>query len=85
MSDNVEVRMKITFSNGTEENYSFPRQSNDEYQVAKHIKEAMSEKFLAIELENKLQLIPFHNVVSIEVTPPPVKLPAHCLKGVKLI
>ena len=85
MSEQIEVRMKIRFMGGTEENYSFPRQIVDEYQIAKALKEALSEKFLSIELENKLQLIPFHNVMSVEVSPPPLKLPANCIKGAKLI
>ena len=41
--------------------------------------------FLMMELDNKVQFIPFNNVLSIEVSPPPVKLPGNSIKGVSLV
>jgi len=57
----------------------------DELQIVKKLQDALEAKFLMIELENKLQAIPFSNVLSIEVSPPPVKLPANCIAGAKLV
>lgn len=81
MSDDVKVRMKVKFVDGSEENYTFPRQSTDEFQVAKYMKEALGAQFVCVELEEKLQLLPVNNILSIEVTPPPVKLPSHTIRG----
>ena len=85
MGDKTIVRMKVKFVNGDEENYEFRRQVEDEFQVVDKIQEAMNAKFLMIELQNKVQVIPFHNILSIEFSPPPVKLPDNCIKGVSLV
>lgn len=85
MSDKTTVRMTVKYINGDEEHYQFKRQITDEIQINIKLQEALESKFLMIELENKMQFIPFNNIASIEVSPPPAKLPHNCIVGAKLV
>ena len=85
MSAKTNVRMKVKYINGDEEHYKFQRQITDEIQINIKLQEALDSKFLMIELENKMQFIPFNNVASIEVSPAPVKLPPNCIVGASLV
>ena len=85
MSNEVIVRMTIKFVNGSEENYEFPRQIVDEAIIAKKIQEALESNHLVIDLKSKVQVIPIHNIISIEITPPPVKLPPNAIKEASLV
>ena len=40
---------------------------------------------LAIETEDRLVLIPLHNVRSIEVTPPPADLPRYAVRNARVL
>ena len=85
MSDKVIVRMTVKFTNGSEENYEFPRQIVDESIIVKKIQEALEAKHLIIDLKGKVQIFPIHNILSIEITPPPVKLPPNAIKEASLV
>jgi len=85
MSDEVIVRMTIKFINSSEENYQFSRQKVDESTITKKIQEALESKYLIIDLKNKVQVIPIHNILSIEITPPPLKLPSNTLNEAILV
>jgi hypothetical protein len=85
MSDEVIVRMTVKFINGSEENYEFPRQIVDEAILAKKIQEALESQHLIIDLESKVQVIPIHNILSIEITPPPLKLPPNAIREAILV
>ena len=85
MTDKTTVRMTVKYTNGQEENYEFNRQVTDEFQIGKKLQEALESQSLMIELENKIQVIPFNNVMSAEVSPPPIKLPSNCIVGAKLV
>ena len=88
MSDDVLVRMTVKFVNGKEEHYVFPRQvteKEDEHIIIKKINEALDAKHLIMDLGSKIQIIPIHNILSIDITPPPVKLPKNCIRGAELV
>lgn len=85
MSDEVIVQMTIKFINGGQENYEFPRQVIDESIITKKIQEALDSKHLIIDLGSKVQVFPIHNILSIEIKPPPVKLPLNAIKEAKLV
>lgn len=85
MSDEVIVRMTVKFINGSEENYEFPRQIVDESIIVKKIQEALDSKHLIIDLKSKVQVFPIHNILSIEITPPPLKLPANAIREATLV
>ena len=85
MNEEVIVRMTIKFINGNEEHYEFPRQIVDEVIIGKKIQEALDAKHLIIDLKTKVQVIPIHNILSIEITPPPLKLPPNAVKEATLV
>jgi hypothetical protein len=85
MSDEVIVRMTVKFIDGSKENYEFPRQKIDESIITKKIQEALESKYLIIDLKSKVQVIPIHNILSIEVTPPPLQLPSNTIKEASLV
>jgi hypothetical protein len=85
MNDEITVQMKVKFINGSEENYAFPGQNVEESTIARKIQEALESKHLIIHLKSKVQFIPIHNILSIEITPPPVKLPPNTIKEVNLV
>ena len=85
MSDEVIVRMTVKFIDGSQENYEFPRQIIDESLLAQKIQDALDAKHLIIDLESKVQITPIHNILSIEITPPPMKLPPNAIKEARLV
>jgi hypothetical protein len=85
MNDEITVQMKVKLIDGSEENYEFPRQNVEESTIVKKIQEALESKHLIIDLKSKVQIIPIHNILSIEITPPPVKLPPNTIKEASLV
>ena len=85
MNEEVIVRMTVKLVNGSEENYEFPRQIVDESLLAKKIQDALEAQHLIIDLESKVQIIPIHNILFIEVSPPPKKLPPYTIKEARLV
>ena len=85
MNEEVIVRMTVKFINGNEEHYEFPRQIVDEAIIGKKVQEALDAKHLIIDLKTKVQVIPIHNILSIEITPPPLKLPPNAVKEATLV
>jgi hypothetical protein len=87
MSEDVIVEMKVKFMNGTEEHYTFPRQMTEEDAsvMMNKIHEALDAQHLIIDLGSKIQIMPVNNILQIELTPPPVKLPKNCIPGASLV
>ena len=86
-SDYECVNMKVKFMNGNEEHYTFPRRitEDDTRIMMNKIQEALEAKHLIIDLGSKVQIMPMNNILQIELTPPPVKLPKNCIKGASLV
>ena len=87
MGDDVVVKMTVRFVNGKEERYEFPRQisDKDEHMLIKKVNEALDAKHLIVDLGSKVQIMPVNNILSIEISPPPVKLPKNCIQGAELV
>ena len=87
MSDRKKVKMTVKFVDGSQERYSFERQVTDEdaHVMLKKIQEALDAKHLIIDLGSKVQVFPMNNILSVELEPPPEKLPANCIKGAALV
>ena len=86
MSDDVSVNMTVKFVNGTEEHYTFPRQMTEEeaHLMVNKVQEALDAKHLIIDLGSKIQIMPMNNILQIEVSPVPAKLPSSCIQGASL-
>ncbi|MFQ5936094.1 MAG: hypothetical protein ACE5LB_06790 [Acidiferrobacterales bacterium] len=81
MNDSART-MKIRFTDGTEQNFEFPQQG-PETNMAARIQEMVSSKVLMLELEDRVVVIPYQNIQSIDVLPAPSKLPSAALKGAR--
>jgi hypothetical protein len=73
--------LTIRYINGTEEKFEFDR-LEEEYSIVAHIKEALKENQLLLELEDRLIVIPYQSILSLDISPPPAKLPATALRKV---
>jgi hypothetical protein len=73
--------LTIRYINGSEEKFEYDR-LEEEYSIAAHIKEALRENQLLLELEDRLIVIPYQSILSFDISPPPVKLPATALRKV---
>jgi hypothetical protein len=73
--------LTIRYVNGSEEKFEYDR-LEEEYSIAAHIKEALRENQLLLELEDRLIVIPYQSILSLDISPPPIKLPATALRKV---
>jgi len=73
--------LTIRYVNGSEEKFEYNR-FEDEYSIAAHIKEALRENHLLLDLEDRLIVIPYQSILSLDISPPPTKLPTTTLRKV---
>ena len=73
--------LTIRYVNGSEEKFEYNR-FEDEYSIAAHIKEALRENHLLLDLEDRLVVIPYQSILSLDISPPPTKLPTTALRKV---
>ena len=57
----------------------------DAHVMMNRVQEALDAKHLIIDLGSKVQILPMNNILQVEVSPPPVKLPPNCIKGASLV
>ena len=76
--------LTIRYANGAEQKFEFPRRQ-DTHSIAAQIKDALSANQILLELEDRFLIIPFQNIQSIEMMPPPAKLPANAIRNVRII
>ncbi len=87
MSDENRGIMTIRYVNGTEQKFEYARFKDDSsiLSAASRIQDMLKANQILFELEDRFLIIPLHNVLSIEVSPPPVKFPQNTVKDVRLI
>lgn len=74
----------IRFVNGTEQKFEY-RRVEDRHNIATMLQGLLNANQLLLELQGSLLVIPFQNILSIEVSPPPAKLPLNTVKQVRLV
>ncbi len=87
MSDENRGIMTIRYVNGTEQKYEYARFKDDSdiLSAASRIHDMLKANQILLELEGRFLIIPLQNVLSIEISPPPVKFPKNTVKDVRLI
>lgn len=87
MSDENRGIMTIRYVNGTEQKFEYVRFKNesDILSGASRIQDMLKANQILLELEDRFLIIPLQNVLSIEISPPPVKFPKNTVKDVRLI
>jgi len=64
----------VTYTDGTHDHFRFPTQA-DSLKMATLVEKLLSSAVLALQVEDRLLLIPTTNIRSVEVFPCPSKLP----------
>ena len=84
MADGEKRFLTIHYVNGAKQKFEFPVQPDETLSAAGRIKELLASNQLIIELEDRVLIIPFQSIQSIEVSPPPEKIPATAIRNVRL-
>ena len=84
MIDKVKSTLTIRFVNGSEQKFEFIR-PEESASIAQRIQDALSANQLLLELEDSLLVVPFQNILTVEVSPPPPKVRGNVLRNVRLV
>lgn len=76
--------LTINFNNGTVQKYEYTR-AEDTFSVGGLIKEVAGGTMLIVALADKTLFIPYSSIQSVEVSPPPPKLPDTAVIGARLV
>lgn len=82
MKDATKGNLTVRYVNGKEEKFEFTREE-DALNIASRIKDALSANQIILELEDRVLIIPFQSIQSIEISPLPTKLPPNTLRNVR--
>ena len=84
MIDKTKGTLTIRFIDGSEQKFEFKR-LEESSSIAQRIQDALSANQLLLELEDRLLVVPFQNILTIEVSPPPPKVRGNVLRNVRLV
>jgi hypothetical protein len=84
MAENRKARMIVRYVDGQSNKIVFSQAIADLHAM-KRIEEAMQANCLLLEMEDRVLVIPMHQIKSIEVSPPPDKLPKYAIRGVSIV
>ena len=76
--------MIIRYVDGNENRIAF-RRPEDASNVTARIEEILQSGVLILELEDRMMVVPFHHIKSLEVSPKPDKLPHYALRDVHIV
>jgi len=76
--------LTIHFTDGSKLSVTFPKQSEDNYQVASRVQKAIDANQLAIEIGDEFFVIPMSNIKYLQVNPRPEILPDTVIRGAAL-
>ena len=63
--------------------FAFPDQA-DPVKLAARVEKLLESNNLTVEVDGRLLIIPAHNILSVEVSPAPSKLPDNTIRGASL-
>ena len=84
MSEGRKVRFIIRYVDGTKHKFEYI-QEEDRLDTASRIQQALSANQVLLDLGDRILIVPFQNIKSIEISPPPAKLPGTAVRGVQLV
>ena len=79
------VSMTVRLIDGSIRRFRFPSDGGDDVTLGSRIEKALQTQDLVVELGDRLLVIPKHSILTIELTPPPPKLPAVAIRNARLI
>lgn len=85
MDEKSVGQLKINYVNGSDQLFEYERADLNDPTVGKLMQECIQSRMLVLNLEESTLFVPFDNVQSIEVSPPPVKIPAIAVRKARKI
>ncbi|MFA9419998.1 MAG: hypothetical protein ACERLB_07585 [Gammaproteobacteria bacterium] len=76
--------LTIHFTDGSKLSVTFPKQNEDNYQIASKVQKAIDASQLAIEIGDEFFVIPMNNIKYLQVNPRPEILPDSVIRGAAL-
>ena len=73
--------LTIHFTDGSKLSLTFPKQTDELYQMAGRVQKALDANQLSIEVGGELFVIPMSNIKYMQVNPAPEKLPDTVIRG----
>jgi hypothetical protein len=84
MNRRIERSMIIHFNDGTRKQIAFPAPAAEgDGNLAMRIGEALNSRYLVLEAEGSLLVIPVESIKSLQSFPAPQKLPPYAIRGVR--
>lgn len=76
--------LTVHYTDGTEQRFEYARGKED-VNLAAVVEEALKSNQLVVELQDRMLVIPMQNVKTVEVSPPPSKLPRFVIRNAMLV
>ncbi len=76
--------LTVHYTDGTEQRFEYGRAKED-VNLAGVVEEALKSNQLVVELQDRMLVIPMQNVKTVEVSPPPSKLPRFVIRNAMLV
>jgi hypothetical protein len=84
MNAMIQRTMIIHFNDGSRKVIGFPAPvADDDSNLAVRIEEALNSRYLVLEAEGALLVIPVESIKYLQSYPAPQKLPAYAIRGVR--
>ena len=83
MAKTEKAVMTIRYIDGTEQRFEFTR--GDKFNTANRFRESLSAGQVIVGMKDRVFVIPFSSIRSIEVSPPPETLPSHAINNARII
>jgi len=77
----VTITMIVRLTDGSNHRFQFSDEKGDEVTLASRIERALEAHDLVIELDGRLMIIPKSSILSMELSPTPVKVPAFTIRN----
>ena len=73
--------LTIHFTDGSKLSVTFPKHTDENYQIASRVQKALDANQLAIEIGDEFFVIPMNNIKYLQVNPRPEILPDSVIRG----
>lgn len=83
MSETREAIIRVNMVHGGELEFVIERSEEELRNTGTNIEKSMKANYIGVELDNKLTLIPAHNIATVEISPAPRVLIQHVITGAR--
>ena len=80
-----KTTMIVQLVDGSVRRFRFSSDGSDDVTLGSRIEKALETQELVLELGDRLLVIPMHSILTIELMPPPPKLPAVAIRNAQVI